>query len=229
MACVAIDGPAGAGKSTIARAVAGRLGYIYVDTGALYRSVGLYAVQTGRDLSDPEQVAGCLGEISLELRFVQGEQRVLLNGRDVSGDIRTPEISMAASAVSAVPAVRSFLFGLQRELGSRHSAVMDGRDIGTVVMPGAEVKIFLTASPEERARRRWKELLEKGEDAVFQEVLDDVIRRDYNDSHREAAPLRQAEDALLIDTSGMSLEQSVEAVYLAVCRKLGLSEEEGRS
>lgn len=229
MACVAIDGPAGAGKSTIARAVAGRLGYIYVDTGALYRSVGLYAVQTGRDLSDPEQVAGCLGEISLELRFVQGEQRVLLNGRDVSGDIRTPEISMAASAVSAVPAVRSFLFGLQRELGSRHSAVMDGRDIGTVVMPGAEVKIFLTASPEERARRRWKELLEKGEDAVFQEVLDDVIRRDYNDSHRETAPLRQAEDALLIDTSGMSLEQSVEAVYLAVCRKLGLSEEEGRS
>ncbi|MCI5800614.1 MAG: (d)CMP kinase [Oscillospiraceae bacterium] len=226
MVSVAIDGPAGAGKSTIARALAGRLGYIYVDTGALYRSVGLYVLESGRDTADPAQVSACLDEICIELKFIEGEQRVLLGGRDVSERIRTPEVSMAASRVSAVPAVRSFLFDLQRNMGKTNSIVMDGRDIGTVVLPDADVKIFLTASPEKRAQRRWKELREKGEQVTLQQVLEDVIQRDYNDSHRETAPLRQAEDAVLIDTSELTLEESIEALYRTVRERLDLPEGE---
>lgn len=226
MYSVAIDGPAGAGKSTIARAVSSRLGFIYVDTGALYRSVGLYVLEHGKDPAQPEQVISCLPEIQLELRFLNGEQRVFLNGTDVSGKIRTPEVSMAASQVSAVQKVRDFLFDLQRDMGKTSSIVMDGRDIGTVVLPDADVKIFLTASAQKRAERRWKELQAKGETVSLEAVLSDVLQRDHNDSSRAAAPLRQAEDAVLMDTSELTLEQSIGALYHLICQKLALPEGE---
>ncbi len=210
---IAIDGPAGAGKSTISRKAAASLGYIYIDTGALYRTVGLVALRAGVEPSDPQAVAALLtDDLSVELRFVQGEQRMFLNGEDVSAAIRTPEASLAASAVSAVPAVRAYLFDLQKKLAHENNCIMDGRDIGTVVLPDAKVKIFLTASPEARARRRYDELIEKGMDVKFEDVLSDMIRRDYNDSHRAIAPLKPAQDAILLDTSGNTLEQSVALV-----------------
>ena len=210
---VAIDGPAGAGKSTISRRAAAVLGYIYIDTGALYRTVGLYALRLGADVKDPAAVEACLtGDLHVELRFVNGEQRMFLNGEDVSDAIRTPEASLAASAVSAVPAVRAYLFDLQKQLAHENNCIMDGRDIGTVVLPDAQVKIFLTASPEARAERRYEELLGKGMDVKFEDVLADMIQRDYNDSHRAIAPLKPADDAILLDTSGNTLEQSVELV-----------------
>ena len=209
MPAVAIDGPAGAGKSTIARAVAKKIGYIYVDTGALYRAIGLYMLDHGVSIHTPEEVKAKLPELQVDLAFENGEQKVLLCGEDVSGKIRTPEVSMAASAVSAVPAVREFLFSLQKEIARKHNVIMDGRDIGTVVLPEAQVKIFLTASPEERARRRCDELKEKGIPTAYEDVLKDIKERDYQDSHREIAPLVPAEDAILVDTTGNTLEQSI--------------------
>ena len=210
---VAIDGPAGAGKSTIARAAAHELGFIYVDTGALYRSIGLNALRNGIDLADTKAIEDSLNGLKVELSFDdQGAQIVLLNGEDVSSLIRTPEVSMSASKVSAVPAVRAFLLDLQRNMAKTQSVIMDGRDIGTVVLPDAEVKIFLTASPEIRAKRRYDELIEKGQDVKYEDVLADVIERDYNDSHREIAPLKPADDSTLADTSGLTLEESIDLI-----------------
>ena len=209
---VAIDGPAGAGKSTVARAAAKEIGFIYVDTGALYRAVGVNALRKGIDTKDKPAVAASLSDISVDLVFENGEQKVLLNGENVSVEIRTPPASMAASDVSAVPEVRAFLFDLQRDIAKRHSCIMDGRDIGTVVLPDAKVKIFLTASPEERATRRYKELIEKGTDVKYEDVLSELIERDYNDSHREIAPLKPAEDGVILDTTGLSLEDSVNSI-----------------
>ena len=217
---VAIDGPAGAGKSTIARAAAKKLGFIYVDTGALYRAVGVYSLRNGLDTENPETVEGTLPHIQVELQFQDGVQHVLLNGEDVSEEIRTPQASMAASAVSAVPAVRRFLFDLQREIAAKNDCIMDGRDIGTVVLPQAEVKIFLTASPETRAMRRFKELQEKGAPDTYEAVLADLKQRDYNDSHRSVAPLKPAEDSVLVDTSALTLPQSVEKVIEVIKEKL---------
>nr|WP_317412250.1 (d)CMP kinase [uncultured Solibaculum sp.] len=209
MIAIAIDGPAGAGKSSIARKVAANLGYIYVDTGALYRTIGYAALRDGLDPKDERAVVGLLPSIKVELAFADGEQQVLLNGENVSGCIRTPEVSMAASAVSAMPPVRDFLFSLQQDMAKTHDVIMDGRDIGTKVLPWAQVKIFLTASPEERARRRYEELVEKGQDVRYEDVLEDMRQRDYNDSHRAVAPLKPAEDAVVVDTTGNEFEQSV--------------------
>lgn len=217
---VAIDGPVGAGKSSIARAAAARLGYIYCDTGALYRSVGLYCRRNGVDLKNADEIAAQLGKIKLEIRLVDGTQHVFLNDEDVSEEIRLPEISMAASAVSAVPAVRADLLDLQRNVAANNSAIMDGRDIGTVVLPNAEVKIFLTASPEIRAKRRYDELIAKGKDVKFDDVLRELNERDYADMHRETAPLKQADDAVLADTSELDFEQSVDLVCRIINDKI---------
>lgn len=210
---VAIDGPAGAGKSTISRKAAAELGYIYIDTGALYRTVGLNALRLGVDIQNDDAVISTLtDELKVELKFIDGEQKMFLNGEDVSSAIRTPEASMAASRVSAVPKVRQYLFDLQKNLAKSNNCIMDGRDIGTVVLPDADVKIFLTASPEARAQRRYKELLEKGMEASYEDVLADMIKRDYDDSHRAIAPLKQADDAILCDTSEIDLQQSIDLI-----------------
>ena len=217
---IAIDGPSGAGKSTVAKRLAAIMGYVYVDTGALYRTVGYAAVQAGIDYHDTDAVVALLPAISVELTHVDGVQRVMLNGEDVSDYIRTPEISMAASAVSAIPAVRDFLFETQQEMARRHNVIMDGRDIGTVVLPNAQVKIFLSASVEARAERRYKELIEKGESVTFEAVLNDMKQRDYNDSHRAVAPLKPAPGAIMVDTTNLSLEESVAYVERCVKEKL---------
>lgn len=217
---IAIDGPAGAGKSTIAKALAKELGLIYVDTGALYRTVGYYTTGRGIALDDVEGITAALAELKVELRYVDGVQRVFANGEDVSELIRTPAISMAASAVSAIPAVRAYLLATQRDIAAHNSVIMDGRDIGTVILPDAKVKIFLTASPESRARRRFAELQEKGDPATYEEVLADMIKRDYDDSHRAAAPLKQAEDAILVDTSDMGLAETITHMKQVVADKL---------
>ncbi len=207
---IAIDGPAGAGKSTIARLAAKELGYIYVDTGALYRTIGLAAFRRNLTAEDKEQIITMLPEIKVELAFNERqEQIVLLDGEDVSGLIRTPEISMMASAVSAIPEVRAYLLDLQRSMAHTNNVIMDGRDIGTVVLPDAKIKIFLSASPECRARRRYDELIEKGMDVKYEDILSDVVARDYADSHRDIAPLKPADDAISVDTSGEDLETSV--------------------
>lgn len=206
---IAIDGPSGAGKSTIARILAKELQFLYVDTGALYRAVGYYMLQQRVEPSCAEQVVPLLDGLVLELRYVNGEQHVFANGEDVNAYIRTPEVSKAASAVSALPAVRKFLFHLQQDTARTHNVIMDGRDIGTVVLPWAGLKIFLTASPEDRATRRFAELQEKGIVTTYEEVLADMIQRDYDDSHRAEAPLKPAEDAVQVDTTGNTLEQSV--------------------
>ena len=213
---VAIDGPSGAGKSTIAKAASAKLGFVYVDTGALYRTVALNAVRKGADTKNASEVIPTLEGLEVRLGFVDGVQHVYLNGEDVSDKIRTPEISMGASAASAIPEVRKFLFNLQREIADANNCIMDGRDIGTVVLPDAKVKIFLTASPEIRAQRRYKELIEKGTDTTFEEVLADVKERDYNDSHREIAPLKATEESIIVDTSELNLEQSIEAIINAI-------------
>ena len=216
---VAIDGPAGAGKSTVARGAAKELGYIYVDTGALYRTVALAAMRNGV-LESAEKTEQMLKDITVDLAFDDaGAQCVYLNGEDVSSLIRTPEISMAASNVSKIPAVRAFLLGLQRDIAAKNNVIMDGRDIATVVLPDAQVKIFLTASPECRAERRYKELLEKGENVKYDDVLADVNARDYQDSHREIAPLKPAEDSVIADTSGKSLPQSIEMIISVIKEK----------
>lgn len=208
---VAIDGPAGAGKSTIAKSVAKELGYIYVDTGALYRTIALNAVRKNV-IEDKAAIVDMLADTNVELKYTDGVQAVYLNGEDVSALIRTPEISMGASAVSAIPAVRDFLLGLQRKIAAENNVIMDGRDIATVVLPDAQVKIFLFATPECRAQRRYKELLEKGESVTYQEVLDDVNQRDYQDSHREIAPLKPSERSIMADTSKLTLEESVQLI-----------------
>lgn len=220
MVAVAIDGPAGAGKSTIARQAAKALGFIYVDTGALYRAIGLYALQNGVDLSSEPKVENMLSNIKVELSFIDGDQHVLLCGRDVSQEIRTPEVSIAASNVSAIPFVRAFLFDLQQEMAKTHNVVMDGRDIGTVVLPHAQLKIFLTASPEERATRRYQELLQKGVQVNYEDVLKDLKERDYQDSHREISPLKPAEDAVKVDTTACTLQQSIDRVIDLIKERL---------
>lgn len=212
MISVAIDGPSGAGKSTLAKRLAKELGYLYVDTGAMYRAIGLFALRQGVDPKDEAAVTALLPRIQIELRYVDGAQRVLLCGEDVSEAIRAENVGMATSAVSAHPPVRAFLLELQRGMARTHDILMDGRDIGTVILPGATVKIFLTASAEARADRRFKELQEKGVATDYETVLEDIRRRDYQDSHRATAPLRQAEDAVLVDTSEMDLEQSFQAL-----------------
>ena len=220
MIAVAIDGPSGAGKSTIAREVARRLGYLYIDTGALYRSIGLYVLRQNQDPHLAEQVEKLLPEIDLTLCHEDGVQQVYLNGQNVSEEIRLPEVSMAASAVSAYPPVRQFLLALQRRLAAENNVIMDGRDIGTVILPDAKVKIFLTASAQRRAFRRWQELKEKGAPDTYEQVLADVEQRDYNDSHREIAPLRQAPDAVLVDTTQLDLEASIDRVQQIIAEHL---------
>lgn len=217
---VAIDGPAGAGKSTVARAAAKELGFIYVDTGALYRAVGVHCLRNNIVTTDVEGVGAILDDITVELKFIDGVQHVFLNGDDVSTEIRLPEASMAASNVSAIPSVRAFLFDLQRDIAAKNNCLMDGRDIGTVVLPNAKVKIFLTADPEERAMRRFKELQEKGSNVTYKEVLDDLLVRDYNDSHREIAPLKPAEDSVVINTTGYTLEESINKIIETVKEKM---------
>lgn len=209
---IAVDGPAGAGKSTISRAAAKKLGFIYVDTGALYRTVALQVMRNYIEFEEIEKISALLSETDISLRFEDNEQKVILNGEDVSDFIRTSAVSMGASRVSAIPKVREFLFELQQKIARENNCVMDGRDIGTVVLPNAQLKVFLTASAEERARRRCKELIEKGEEVSFDEVLKDIEQRDYNDSHRDIAPLKQADDAVLLDTSDLNLEESIQAL-----------------
>lgn len=223
LCAVAIDGPSGAGKSTIAKAVAARCGFIYVDTGAIYRTVGLAVRRTDADPHDAEAVGALLP--GLDIRFdygPDGTQRMYLNGEDVSDAIRTPEGSMYASAVAALPVVRSFLLDMQRDMAKTHSVVMDGRDIGTVVLPDAGLKIFLTASPEARAKRRLLELNAKGDPSTYEDVLADMLRRDEQDSSRAAAPLKAAEDALPVDTSDMTLEESIGHVCALVKARFGI-------
>ncbi|WP_300860920.1 (d)CMP kinase [uncultured Oscillibacter sp.] len=220
---VAIDGPSGAGKSSLARAAAATLGFLYVDTGAIYRTVGLSARDRGVDPGDEAAVAAMLPALQVELRYDgAGQQKMFLNGRDVSGEIRLPEISRYASAVSALPVVRAYLMETQRELARKNNVVMDGRDIGTVVLPDAEAKIFLTASAKVRAERRCRELEERGTPQPFEEVLRDIEDRDFRDTHREAAPLRQAEGAALLDTSALDFQQSLEALLEIIQERTGL-------
>ena len=209
MFAVAIDGPAGAGKSSVAKAAAQELGFVYVDTGALYRTVALYLLDHGVDPADRAAVEAELPKIEVGLKHTPEGQKMYLCGRDVTGKIRTPEVSMATSTCSAIPAVRSFLLQLQRDLAEKNNVLMDGRDIGTVVLPHAQLKIFLTASPEERARRRVRQLEEAGQKVEYESILKDIQQRDYQDSHRAAAPLRPAEDSVLLDTTGDTFEESV--------------------
>lgn len=216
---VALDGPVGAGKSSVARECAKRLGFVYVDTGALYRAVGLFCVRNGIEMSieNEKNVQEAIESgLKLDLRLKDGTQLIYMNGENVSEEIRLPEISMAASAVSSIPAVRRYLLETQRSVAAEHDVIMDGRDIGTVILPRAQVKIFITASPEIRAKRRYDELCAKGIDVDYDKVLSDLVTRDYNDSHRKEAPLRQAEDAVLLDTSSLDFEQSVQAVIRLV-------------
>ncbi len=223
---IAIDGPSGAGKSTMARKLAADFGFIYVDTGAIYRTVGLAAYRAGIDRHDEPAVKALLPKLSIEMRYNEaGEQRMFLDGEDVSGAIRMPEISICASDVSSLPAVRSFLLEMQRKLAREHSVVMDGRDIGTVVLPDADLKIFLTASAEQRAKRRMLELEAKGVDASFDEVLKDIEYRDEQDTKRAAAPLRAAEDAVHVDTSSLSFDESATVLAGLVIDRLSPKQE----
>ena len=213
MVSVAIDGPAGAGKSTLARRLAAEMGYIYVDTGAMFRTIGLYALRAGKDPKDNAAVNALLPEIELHFAFIDGEQHIYLKEEDVSTAIRTEQVGMAASAVGANPVVRAFLLEMQRDMARKQDVLMDGRDIGTVVLPNA--------TPEARATRRWKEYREKGIDTPYEEVLADVKQRDYQDTHREAAPLKQADDAVLLDTSELDFEQSLAAMKKIIAQKVG--------
>ena len=218
---IAIDGPAGAGKSSLSKEVAKELSFIYVDTGALYRTIGLAASRKGLKKEDKAEIISMLNDIDVKLSFNdEGTQIVLLNGEDVSSFIRTPEASMFASAVSAIPEVRAFLLDLQRNMAKSDNVIMDGRDIGTVVLPDAKIKIFLTASPEKRAVRRHKENIEKGIDSTYEEVLKDVNQRDYQDSHREVAPLKPAEDSVLVDTSDYDFEGSKELLLKVIKERM---------
>ena len=206
---VAIDGPAGAGKSTAARKAAENLNFIYVDTGAMYRTIGLYMLENQISADNEDALKNALDQIQIELKYKDGVQCMFLNGEDVSGRIRTPEVSAQASVVAAIPEVREKLLDLQRSMAASQDVIMDGRDIGTHILPDAELKIYLTASVEERARRRYLELVEKGEECNIEDIRKDIADRDYRDMHRETAPLRQAEDAVLLDTSDMTLDEVV--------------------
>lgn len=217
---IAIDGPAGAGKSTIAKTASKELGFIYVDTGALYRTVGLNALRLGKDTKSADEVVPTLEGLDVSLRFVNGEQRVFLGEEDVSAAIRQNEVSMAASNVSAIPKVREFLFDLQRDIAKKNNCIMDGRDIGTVVLPDAQIKIYLTASAEARADRRFKELTEKGQVVEYDVILKEIKERDYQDMNREIAPLKQADDAVLVDTTELTLEESIDCMIKVIKERL---------
>ena len=219
---VAIDGPSGAGKSSLAKAVAAERNILYVDTGAIYRSIGYYVFLRDIDPHDAQSVIELLPEIHVDMVYSEdGLQHMLLNGQDVTDEIRLPQISLYASAVSAIPEVRAFLLEMQREMARTRSVIMDGRDIGTVVLPDADVKIYLTAAVETRAMRRMKELEERGTPRPFEEVLREMEERDWADTHREIAPLREAEDAIRVDTSELNFEESKEALLSAIRRRLG--------
>ncbi len=217
---IAIDGPAGAGKSTLSKRLAAALQFVYVDTGALYRCVGLYAKENGIDPKDATAVSAALQNIAVEMQYIEGEQHVFLNGKDVSTDIREHDVSDFASKVSAIPAVRSFLLDMQRSLAERYDVIMDGRDIGTVVLPHADVKIFLTASVEERAARRYRELVERGQSVDLAELTADIAARDLQDSTRAIAPLKPAEDSVLVDTTGLDFEGSLQKLLDVIKEKL---------
>lgn len=219
---IALDGPSGAGKSFLAKAIAKDLGIVYVDTGALYRTIGLYVKRNGVKPDDTQAVEALLPEIKLELKYVDGAQKVILCGEDVGDAIRTPEMSMYASAVSAIPAVRTFLLDIQRDIAKENSVIMDGRDIGTVIFPDAEVKIFLTASPEARAKRRYLELSKKGIQTTYEDVLEDMIIRDKNDSTRDVAPAVAAEDAVILDNSELDESGTVAAAIEIIRSKTGV-------
>ena len=220
---VAVDGPSGAGKSTLAKAIAAELHILYVDTGAIYRTIGCYARHQGVDAADTQAVIGLLPQVKIEMRYDgQGLQHMLLHGEDVTQEIRLPEMSLYASAVSAIPEVRSFLLEMQRDFARKSSVIMDGRDIGTVVLPDADVKIFLQADVAVRARRREKELQERGTPRPFEQVLAEMKERDYNDTHRAAAPLRAAEDAIVVDTSDLDFQQSKEKLLEIIRERVGL-------
>ena len=217
---IALDGPSGAGKSTIAKRLSAELGFVYVDTGAMYRTIGLYCLQNNVDIDDEAAVGAVLCNINIELKYVDGEQRIFLNGTDVSKEIRLNEVSMAASKTSAYKVVRAFLLDTQRNVAKTQSVIMDGRDIGTVVLPDAEIKIFIVGDATVRAKRRHKELLEKGQDISLQEVLEDIITRDHNDTNRAEAPLKQADDAILLDTTYKNFEEAYKAVLEIVQSKM---------
>ncbi len=217
---IAIDGPSGAGKSTISKKVAEKLGFIYVDTGALYRAIGYYAIQKGVDTKQEQPVCALLGDLKIELCYSDGVQLVLVNGEDVSGFIRSEQASMAASNVSRYPQVRAFLLNLQRDIAATNNVIMDGRDIGTVILPNADVKIFLTADAAERAQRRVDQLHEKGMKVAFDDVYRDVLARDEQDSNRDAAPLKPAQDAILLNTTGNEFSQSVEIIENIIRERL---------
>lgn len=218
---IAVDGPSGAGKSTMAKRLAEALGFVYVDTGAIYRTLGLLACRQGVAPDDAAAVTALLPDADIRLRYgSDGLQHMYLGGEDVTESIRRPEISKYASSVSAIPAVRAFLLNMQRDLARTHDVIMDGRDIGTVVLPNATVKIYLTASAEARAQRRWLELHEKGDPIPLEQVLEDVQQRDYNDTHRDVAPLRQAEDAVLVDTTECDLEESYQLLLKTIRERI---------
>lgn len=222
MVSVAIDGPAGAGKSTLARRLAAEMGYIYVDTGAMYRAIGLYALRAGKDPKDNDAVNALLPQIELRLASIAGEQHIYLKDEDVSAAIRTEAAGMSASAVGANPAVRAFLLDLQRSMAKKQDVLMDGRDIGTVVLPDATVKIFLTAAPEVRAMRRCRELEQRGTPQPYEQVLRDIVDRDWADSHRDIAPLCKAEDAVELDTGALTFDESLRLLLDTIRRRAGL-------
>lgn len=217
---IAIDGPSGSGKSTLAKALAKELGYVYVDTGAIYRTVGLYAKRNGISPDDEKTLSSHFANIDIKLAWTEAGQRVLLSGEDVSDDIRTPEASMYASAVSALPAVRSFLLDMQRSIAKSENVIMDGRDIGTVILPDADVKIFMTANAKERAERRYIELTEKGKDVTLDDVYNDMVTRDKNDSSRATAPCVPADDAVLFDNSGFEPGETLNKALEIIKEKL---------
>ena len=220
---VAVDGPSGAGKSTLAKAIAAKLGILYVDTGAIYRTIGYAVKRRGIEPRDEAAIRAILPELEIGMRYeADGEQHMLLNGEDVTKAIRENAVSGYASLVSAYPEVRAFLLDMQRELARTHNVIMDGRDIGTVVLPGADVKVFLTASPEERAKRRCRELEQRGQPVDYRQLLEEITQRDYADSHRAAAPLKQAEDAVLLDTSALDFDASLEALLAIVKARVPL-------
>ncbi len=221
---IAIDGPSGAGKSTVSRAVAKRLGIIYVDTGAMYRSVGLYIKRSGTDPTNAESVTAQLSDIDVTIAYSDGQQHIFLNGEDVSEQIRQNEISMYASKVSAIPEVRDHLLTLQRQLARQNSVIMDGRDIGTVILPDADLKVFITATPENRAKRRYDELIEKGQNVTYEKVLADMLERDKNDSSRTVAPAVAADDAVVFDNTGYKLEESVEYIMKLIGQRFANEE-----
>lgn len=220
MVSVAIDGPSGAGKSSISKTVAKKLGFIHVDTGALYRALAYTFIKNGINLGDEISIENLLKTTNVKIKHINGVQSVFVNDENITGFIRTEEVSMGASNISKMPIIRSFLLGLQRQIAAENNVIMDGRDIGTVVLPNADVKIFLTASPQKRAERRYKELLEKNENIVYNDIIEDIIKRDYQDEHREIAPLKPAEDSVLVDTSDLNFDESVQKITEVIEAKI---------